>query len=234
VTGVPTIFGSHGRSDGWLPYEDGVLGPLANGTEVLPGLAAIESVALDDETLGFPVLRIELTEELPDPAPDVYVGCIANLCRAAGGSHARPRVLHNTARTLFVEAWAAPGTDASHLQLHAFGADLATGVPESYPGLLGVPVPRANARIGFAFHRAAEQALSTGHDPDRYPQQVGAWLYDLGDPAVAAGLRIFGPRHLQWDIVLDGEFRSVPGDQPPLAGPGSQIALRRVFLPVRF
>jgi hypothetical protein len=39
---------------------------------------------------------------------------------------------------------------------------------------------------------------------------------------------------VQWEVLLDGEFRAVPGDRPPPAAPGGGLALRHLFLPVRY
>jgi len=190
--------------------------------------------APDEATLGYAALAIELAVDLPDTAPGSYTGCIADIAPAVGGSWARRRVLHSTAHMLFVDGELALPDGASRVQLLGWFAELATPEPDSYVGVGGALLPRANVRIGFAFHRAPAAAVPHGVDPERYPHEVGSFLYDLTAPATRAAVRAFGPRAVQWDVLLDGEWRSGPGDQPPRAGPGSAIALRRFFLPVRF
>jgi hypothetical protein len=90
------------------------------------------------------------------------------------------------------------------------------------------------ARRAAAFHRAPSAALAQGFDPERFPAEVGTFVCDLTAPMTRAALRAFAARAVQWDVLLDGEWRSGPFDQPPPAGPGSAVALRRVFLPVRY
>jgi hypothetical protein len=234
VVGEATTFGAHARSDGWLPHGEGLLSPHTSGVERLAVPATIVHAAPDPVTLGYSALAIELAADLPDTAPGSYTGCIADIGGAVGGSWTRRRVLYNTARTLLVDGGLSLPDGASRVQLQGWFAELATPEPGSYVGAGGVLLPRANVRIGFAFHRAPSAALQEGVDPDRLPPVVGTFLHDLTAPSTRAAIRAFGPRAVQWDVLLDGEWRAGPGDQAPPAGPRSAIALRRFFLPVRF
>lgn len=234
VVGEPTTFGAHARSDGWLPYGDGRLSPQTSGVALLAAPVPIAQVTVDQTTLAVQALALELSADLPETAPGGYTGCVADIGGVAGGSFTRRRVLHSAARTLLVDGELRLPNGAARVQLLGWFAELATPEPDSYVGAGGVLLPRANVRIGFAFHRAPATALAAGYDAERFPPEVGTFLSDLTAPATRAALRAFGPRAVQWDVLLDGEWRSRAGDQPPRAGPGSAIALRRFFVPVRY
>jgi hypothetical protein len=234
VVGEPLIFGNHARTDGWLPFGNGLLTAIAGGEELLAQPATIESLAVDTTTFDRPVYAVKLAATLPQTERDAYASTVAHLTRIAGGSVARLRVIGNTSDTLYLEVQSALPGVATHVQLHAFHAELATPVPASYLGANATLVPRANAQIGFAFHRDPANARTTGLDPNRFPAQTGTFLFDLAAPSTRSALQAFGATAMQWDALLEGEYRSEPADAPPPADANSAIGLRRFWLPVRF
>ncbi|MCA8952806.1 MAG: hypothetical protein KDE27_25070, partial [Planctomycetes bacterium] len=228
VVGENLRFERHARPDGWLPYGGTRLLPEASGAALLPAPAVIASIARDGEAY-----RVELTAPLPNTAPDAWAGRLALLGNGGNGDvHARSRVLASGPSTLLLAADLPLPEDLAAVQLYAWPAELATVAPGSYLGFDNTPLPRANVRIGFAFHRDASAATG-GFDPGRWPAD-GSFLYDLGDPATVAALRALEPRYLAWDVTLDGEFRTSAADRPPAADADSRIALRRFWLPMRF
>ncbi|MGE3173814.1 MAG: hypothetical protein AB7O97_14405 [Planctomycetota bacterium] len=106
------------------------------------------------------------------------------------------------------------------------------GPVPSYVDLGGERVPQVNVRIGFAFHRASERALEAGLDPDRIPQQVGTFLYDLNDPVRRAELRAFGATAVQWRVDFANPYRRTGAED---IGPAPvDLSVRRIWLPFRF
>ena len=104
------------------------------------------------------------------------------------------------------------------------------GLPAYQAGALDVR-PRANARIGFAFH--------TGPDPfqplvGRYPVTgEDSFAYDLADPALQAWLAANQPLLVMWDVLFDATHDSGVGPAPfqPFA---PRLELHDLRLPFRF
>lgn len=234
VVGENLRFARPARSDGWLPFGAGRLAAETGGVALLEAPVAIASFVNDTMTFAEPVYAVRLAAPLQQVDRDQFVGSVAELRQSTGGTLLRLRVLGNTADTLFLVASAPLPPQATHLQLHGFYAELATTEPQSYLAAPQTWLPRANARLGFAFHRDPARAATNGYDPERYPPQVGTFVTDPSDPSVRTALQTLGPTHLQWDVLLDGEFRRDASDQPPPADAGSALALRRLWLPVRF
>ena len=234
VVGPSPQFTNPVRADGWLPFAVGRLGPASDAAALLPAAIAIAARGTDSVRFGRPVPTLRLATPLPNPSEDAYNHCVAVLRLQVGGNHQTLRVLGNTADTLFFEPSVELTTDATHVQLHADYSELASQEPGSYFGYEHTVLPRANARLGFAFHRDPERAATSGYDAARFPAQVGTFLTDFTDPHVTTTLQAFGATHLQWDALLDGEFARSSLDQPPPADAGSAIALRRFWLPIRF
>ncbi|MBL9080012.1 MAG: hypothetical protein JNL08_21145 [Planctomycetes bacterium] len=216
VVGIPTTFGAHAGPDGWLPGSEVAGSPSPPGQPRLPMPFLVVETRIDSAALGVPTLALELAADLPAAAPGSYTGCLAELAPAVGGSWVRRRVVHSTVRTLWLEGPSALPDGATQVQLYGWFADVAA-----------LP-PGARVRIGFAFHRGAAPPRTSGFDADRYPNEVGRFLFDLTDPAVQADLRAFGPRALQWEVLFDGAVDRGLGDPVP------PPALQRFFLPVRF
>ena len=111
------------------------------------------------------------------------------------------RVMSHTDRTLFLSP------DQGALPVNTAGLTLnlverffdirtqnAPGLgPTYFDTVTQRQVPVANVRVGFAFHKDPQQALASGNDPLRFPNQVGTFLYDLGmdlsDPRVQEQIR---------------------------------------------
>ncbi|MEZ6037532.1 MAG: hypothetical protein R3F29_08630 [Planctomycetota bacterium] len=234
VVGEASTFSAAVRQDGWLHHADGDLSPLSSAVPVSSAPVLIAAAAVDTTTLAVPALRVELLGDLPFVTPGAFTGAIADGTRVGGGSWTQRRILHSDARTLWLDGTELLPEQVDRLQLRGWFVDLASNAPASYLDANGVSLPRANARIGFAFHRSPDTALAHGTDPERYPAAVGTFLYDLTSAQTRSTLRAFGPRAIQWDIVLDGEWARTAADQPPPADQDAVIALRRLFLPVRY
>ncbi len=234
VVGANLAFERHARADGWLPFGAGRLLPETSTPGLLPNPAAVAAIVMDTDSLDRPAYRVDLTTALPATDRDAFAGFMAVLGQGGQGVWTRTRVIASSERSLFLGLDHDVPINAPRLQLHAWSADLAAGEAGSYLGAGDQLLPRANARIGFAFHRDPQVAVvgGAGFDPERFPPETGTFLFDLSDAQVRAVLRAFGPRHLQWDVTLDGEFRTGPADQPPRADAGSRLGLRRFWLPV--
>jgi hypothetical protein len=114
------------------------------------------------------------------------------------------------------------------------------GLPESFVGReytnpRGVRLPRANVRIGFAFHQDPANPTAA-----RFPADPQAWFFDWANPAALEAIRQQHPRFVQYDILFDTRFED---EDPPLPGfentrsPGPETPrpeLRRLVLPFRY
>ena len=65
-----------------------------------------------------------------------------------------------------------------------------------------LPIPVANVRIGFAFHKDP-QSGPTG----RFPANEQLFVRNLQDPDFLAWVQANGaPRYVQWDVIFDMSF----------------------------
>jgi hypothetical protein len=232
VVGAGLQFARHARADGWLPFDQGRLVPPASAAGCFAQPIRVESVTRD-AAVGGGLQVARLASALPDTAAGAYTGRLAVFGLPVGAVWSRAHVVASADDTLSFEP-AANVPAGTFVQVYEGFADLAGAEPDAYTAGPGLTLPRANARIGFAFHRDPAHAAASGDDPGRFPPEVDTWLFDLSEPSVRSHLQNFGPRFLQWDVLLDGEFGAALGGGTPPADAGSAIALQRFWLPVRY
>lgn len=226
VIGDVLRFASPLRSDGRVPFSSiGAFGRQV-GDAVFATPVAISRIETDVPFRGGRAHRVVLASAaLLGTDVDRYAGYVAEMID--GPSRTWLRVVASERDALWLDADDPTTTTATTVQLRASFVDLASpNVPTTALGP-SAAVPLANARIGFAFHRAPEAASAGGLDPNRLPTDPREWLFDLGDPALAPVLRAFGPSHVRWDVRFESRADTMHPEP-------ATIALRRVHLPVRF
>jgi hypothetical protein len=70
--------------------------------------------------------------------------------------------------------------------------------------------PRANIRIGFAFHKdPGNPDLSTpGEDQNRLPKRPGTFLFDMNSPGAIETIRSQHLRYVKWHVLFDTSFQA--------------------------
>ncbi|MBL8755552.1 MAG: hypothetical protein JNK15_19805, partial [Planctomycetes bacterium] len=155
---------------------------------------------------------------------------------AADGSQAGSfRILTHTSSELVLstESGAFPG-NAAKVRVRAKFFDVMTGgnpgLGATYLGASGARIPVSNVRIGFAFHQDPSNPAA-----QRFPAQVGTFVYDLSDPAVQTAIRDLHMPFVQWDVLFDNAFQPTAADQPPALTPDTgRPELHFLRLPFRF
>lgn len=231
VVGEGLAFASHGRPDGWLPWQETTHAAVLQGPSLLAAPATVSSITTTS-LHGRPALRVDLATPLLGDEPDRHAGSWCAL-RSSATILAERRVLANDRDTLWLTADEPAPDGVLAVQLHAWCVDMPVRPASSYAGADGRWLPNANARLGFAFHRQPGQVVTGSVDPDRYPSEAGTFLYDLGAPGLSELLRQFRPTHLMWDVTLDGRFAPQAGIGPPTGRP-EVLSLRRGYLQYRF
>jgi hypothetical protein len=183
-----------------------------------------------------PAYRIQLASAVLGGVVDLYSQYEAELLDSVGSVVGSFRILSHTDRVLQLspESGALPAS-ARELRVRAKFFKVVTagieGLGSTYPGSVGGQrVPNSNVRIGFAFHQDPANAAAT-----RYPAADGTYVYDLSDPAVQEAVRLLGASFVQFDVLFDCNFKSVPADAPPALSPSSpRPELHFLRLPFRF
>ena len=147
------------------------------------------------------------------------------------------RILRHDQQELLVNPDEVIPTGAVAVQVRAKFFSVATngveGLGATYTGSLGLPIPLANVRIGFAFHQSPDpNNLLLG----RYPaSSEDDFVHDLADPALQAWIAANGaPRYVQWDVVFDMQYAPNFAVPPSLTANPSRQALAFLRLPFRF
>ena len=235
LTGPTYSFAGINSTTGYANYlvtgESAVTVHPAIGTPT-----AILSIDTGAEFLGQPAYRVELTQATLGNVVDLYVQNDAELRNAAGTVLARARILAHSNRvlTLSAENGLLP-TGAVSVQLRARLFDIrvagVAGLGQTYPGSQASSrVPNANLRIGFAFHQDPSSTTAS-----RYPATPGTYVYNLDDPSVQEAIRQLGAAFVQYDLLFDGQFKSVTTDQPPPLSPDTpRLVLNFLRLPFGF
>jgi hypothetical protein len=159
----------------------------------------------------------------------------AELLDASGNLLAGFRIVHHTADSVWLDpAGAVLPASAAQLRVRSkFFAVFTNGVESpgsAYQGDNG-PVPRANVRFGFAFHRDPDP---TNIAEGRFPEDPREFVHDLADPDLLDWLAEEAPRYVMWDVLFDLEYK--PGQTaPPGLQPSTPLPeLRFLRLPFRF
>ena len=210
-----------------------------NQPAILNGQAVIQSIEANATFLGEPAYRVSLASSVLGSVANRYVQYQAELYNSQGSLIGEYRILSHTDRTLTLAPDSTLAAGAVRLQVRAKFFNVRvngdSGLGETYPGLSLAPVPQANARIGFAFHSNPSVALSAGNDPNRFPNAVGTFSYDLTDPTVQETLRQGHYGFVKWDVLFDTGFRSEAGDLPdPLSPESPTISLDYLRIPLRY
>lgn len=221
-------------STGYTDYE--LFGSAARPkfTTVIPA-APVAQLTASASYLGAPAYQVDLADPALGDEADRFVGYHAELLSASGAVLGGYRVLsHGPQQALLAVEGALPAGAAS-MRIQAKFYEIVTngveGLGQTYAGLTG-RVPVANVRIGFAFHSDPKSATAA-----RFPTTPGTFTYELDDPAVQESIRtlVGGAKFVQWDVLFDTAYQSVPGDQPlPLRPDTPRPELRFLRVPVRF
>ena len=185
--------------------------------------------------LGQPAYRVTLVSPAMGQVDDRYVQYEAELLNGSGELLGSYRILSHTQNELVLSPESgALQTAASQVRVIAKFFDVVTngqsGLGGTYAGSLSGRVPVANIRFGFAFHQNPQDPSA-----QRIPAAAGTYLYDLTDPAVQEQIRQLGASFVQWDLLFDTRFKSVPGDSPPELNPETPLPeLQFLRLPFRF
>jgi hypothetical protein len=172
-------------------------------------------------------------------ADNRYTQYEAELLNGTGAQLASFPILRHTATELLLD----PGVDllptsATQVQVRAKFFKVITNTAEGLgpvylPGGSGSPLPIANVRIGFAFHRDPDPAnILNGRFPSTSEND---FVFDLNSSALQAWIATNGaPRYVQWDVLFDMQFK--PGiSQPPSLNPTTpRPELHFLRLPFRF
>ncbi len=185
--------------------------------------------------LGKPAYRVELVSSALGSTVDRLVNYEAEVLAANNLQVGSFRILSHTDRELVLspESGAFPAT-AAKVRVRAKFYEIITngnqGLGPTYLGASGARVPVANVRIGFAFHQDPGSATA-----QRFPAAAGSFLYNLADPAVQEQIRALHMPFVQWDILFDNAFQSMPADAPPALTPDTaRPELHFLRLPYRF
>lgn len=225
--------------EGFLAYETLGVGIAPRVRTLLPATAVtgidasarFEGQAAYEVTLGSPALGV---------LRDRFANARCELLPTGGALLADLRILGHDATRLWLapEALLPDLVSIAAARVVARAVDLATdgasGFGGARPLVSGGVAPPANVRIGFAFHADPSRALTSGVDPLRYPSRVGAYVYDLSDPGVAAETRM--RPFLQFEVLFDLLFAESLGAAAPrvLASNLPRPELRGLVVPFRF
>jgi len=153
------------------------------------------------------------------------------------------RILSHTAQTIVIDAGAEVlPVDAAKLQVRKKFFKVVTNGNEGLGPIYlsgGQPVPNANVRIGFAFHKNPKSTNPADRWPTNDPGQEN-FVHDVnalfvpGSPFLTwAGAE--KPRYVQWDVTFDLTYKPTPSSQPTSLNPNSpRPELHFLRLPFRF
>jgi hypothetical protein len=242
---------------GYLDYVQTPSGVELVAPPVLPAPVAVATV-MDATFEGVPSYEVRLADRVLGSIRDRYAQYQAQLLDTSGNVLGEYRVLGHDDQTLHLspEQGALPtNTSSLRLQLVAKFIDVRTagarGLGPTYTRTVGqtsTNVPVANIRLGFAFHRNPnENSPTRGQDCDRFPPEVGTFLYDLSDPSVQEAIRTFtgcgttptpGAPFVMWDMLFNLRFSEhevnniAAGTQLSPASPRPEVRL--LVIPYRF
>jgi hypothetical protein len=186
---------------------------------------------------------VDVTSGSLGTIPNQYAHYTAELLNSSDSVLASYRILGHTDRRMFLNVRGAQlPTQAVRVQVVAKLFELATGGVEGLGPVYIVnnkPVPKANVKIGFAFHQDATKAKTSGTDPLRFPQQVGTFTYDLNSDAAREAIRQLKAAYVQWDLLFNLRFSEDPAtgntNQQAVLDPSQpRPEIRFLRIPYRF
>jgi len=241
-----TQTGQSANWKGYINYKQ-ISGGL--GLDFQPQLSSPAQVSRIDPGAkydGSDAYMIELAASKLGATAHRYAQYRALLIDKSGSTLGEYRILAHGARQLFVARESMlPKANASDLRLQVIAkffevfTDGAPGLGRTYedPNNSQREIPMANVQIGFAFHKDAPNAESKGMDPNRFPQRVGSFTYDLSSPAAIEAIRKMKAPYIKWDILFNTRFSEGKGNTNPAQGlspSNPRPELRFLVLPERF
>jgi hypothetical protein len=196
-------------------------------------LTPLASPPENDTTQG--IYRVTLATPALGTVDDRYSQYECELLSANGLVMGSFRILSHTNQVLRLspESGPLPATAVQarvRSKFFRFVTNGQDGLGGSYIGSAGGRVPNANARIGFAFHQDPSDSAA-----QRYPSTPGTFTYDLANPQVQEDIRALHAQFVQWDVIFDTTYKTIPADQPTPLGPSTgRPELHFLRLPFRF
>jgi len=249
---------ANGNWVGYVDYDQNAVGGIDLKFPVIFSNQQISGIAPNATFQGASAYEVTLAQAVLGQIADRYSQYQAELVDSGRvvGSY---RIMSHTSRRL----WLSPDQGSLPSKLSGLRLNIverffdvrtqgAAGLGPTYRDpQTNRQVPIANVRFGFAFHKDPSQALSSGIDPLRFPNQVGTFLYDegldLSDPAVQERIRqgIFrlpsgilpkvppgghggpvilgeGAGFVKWDLLFNLRFSET---QPGNSAPSGTLAL---------
>jgi hypothetical protein len=221
---------------GYVAYE--TVGQT--GTKILyPTAVAATDVASTNANatfLGELAYSVTLASSALGTEADRYAQYEAELLNGSGNVIGSFRILTHTGDTMLLapEAAALPA-GVTRAQVRAKFFKVVTSGSEGLgpvylPTGATTPIPNANVRIGFAFHRDPASGAA-----GRYPLDPKDFVYSMNDAGLQAWIGTNGaPRYMQWDVTFDAAY-SRDGSVPPSLSPSSPLPeLHFLRIPFRF
>jgi hypothetical protein len=196
---------------GYIAY-DAVGAGVSQSFPVPPSLASVMPAEVASTSTsatfdGRPAYQVVLRQSVLGSLANLHAQNRLEILDAAGSKLGEFRILAHDDKVLYLapEGMLFP-SEASVAKARVVQKyfDLITN---KSPGFGGVkmtgnkPVPVANVQIGFAFHKDPSTALTSGADPNRYPQGVGTFAFDLSDPSAIAAMR--DKPFVQWELLFN-------------------------------
>ncbi len=248
-------------SQGFVRFKRGAGSPDVDYTTVIAAPITVTSLTLVDDFKGQPAYRLTLapgTTSLTSTA-NRFAHYSARLQQTGQPPLGDFRILGHSATTLYLsrnDGVLDPGLVNLSFIVVARFFDIVTngseGFVESYLSEVvtdpnsGLPlsIPKANVRVGFAFHMSpAQPALEDDPlggaqlDRNRIPNKLGTYLFDLQTAMSRDAVRMGGFGFMQWDLLFDSSFKVDTSDEIAVDdfGPDSPIVeVRRLTIPYRY
>ncbi|MEZ5963899.1 MAG: hypothetical protein R3F56_08655 [Planctomycetota bacterium] len=195
---------------------------------------------------GRPAYRVELRQPLPAPAPNRYVGYLAELQAGLGEPLGAYRIVEHQADVMVLAADdVLPDRPVARVQVRAdfliFDGDPFGGWHREGDR----HVPNANLRVGFAFHvDPARPDWRGGEDVRRLPSEPDRFLLglDRGRPDLVRAVRALGKAAaategataVQYDLLFNIAFREAAPHVGRASAAAGRPRLRRLVLPGQF
>jgi len=212
---------------GFARYE-AIGGEARLSAPLVIGATSIESIDAEASHAGSPAYAVTIAAPVLGTELHRYRQYQAELIGVAGAALGSFRIVGHDARTLWLAPEALlPSAVVEQVQVRASFFRIETrGSTGLGPLATGTEIPRANVRIGFAFHTDPASGLA-----GRYPTDPQQFVHAMDDPGFLEWMQNNGaPRYVQWDVTFDMAF--APGEFVSPGSPRPQLDWLRV--PFRF